>query len=261
VREHALVRFRARVEYDGTDFAGFQVNPGKRTVQGVLQDALARLDEGVIRRVDGAGRTDAGVHATGQVVAFSYGGRLSATELGAALEAILPRDVAIHDVRRAPAGFNPRYAARYREYRYTVWNGPRSPLRERMALGVRDPLDTASMARAGSAFIGRHDFRAIGAGDRTPVRTVSAVRVRRSGRYVTIDVRADSFLRGQVRRMVGLLLEVGLGTTEIDAVRSALADPGSASKAPAAPAKGLCLRHVAIGRRTGNETNGEHEER
>ena len=255
------MRYRATVEYDGTDFAGFQVNPGKRTVQGVLQDALARLDDGVVRRVDGAGRTDAGVHATDQVVAFTYGGRLTADELGTALEAILPRDVSIRDLRQAPVGFNPRYAARYREYRYTVWNGPRSPLRERMALGVRDPLDTAAMARAGSAFIGRHDFRAFGAGDRTPVRTVTAVRVRRSGRTVTIDVRADSFLRGQVRRMVGLLLEVGLGKMDIDAVRSALADPGSATTGPAAPAKGLCLRHVAIGRRTGNETNGEHEER
>jgi tRNA pseudouridine38-40 synthase len=237
------------------------VNPGKRTVQGVLEDALARLGDGVVRRVDGAGRTDAGVHATGQVIAFSYGGRLSATELGAALEAILPRDVAVRDVRRVPDGFNPRYAARYREYRYTVWNGPPSPLRERTALGVRDPLDTAAMARAGSVFIGRHDFRAFGARDRSPVRTVTAVRIRRSGRLVTIDVRADSFLRGQVRRMVGLLLEVGLAKTDIDAVRAALADPGSAAKGPAAPAQGLCLRHVAIGRTTGSETNGEHEER
>ncbi len=254
-------RYRALVEYDGTDFAGFQVNPGKRTVQGVLEDALARLGDGVVRRVDGAGRTDAGVHATGQVIAFSYGGRLTVAELGAALEAILPRDVAVRAVRRAPDGFNPRYAARYREYRYSVWNGPPSPLRERTALGVRDPLDTAAMARAASAFIGRHDFRAFGAGDRSPVRTVTTVRVRRSGRLVTIDVRADSFLRGQVRRMVGLLLEVGLAKTDIDAVRAALADPGSAAKGPAAPAKGLCLRRVAIGRSRGSETNGEREER
>jgi tRNA pseudouridine38-40 synthase len=237
------------------------MNPGKRTVQGVLEDALARLGDGVVRRVDGAGRTDAGVHATGQVIAFSYGGRLTATELGAALEAILPRDVAVRDVRRAPDGFNPRYAARYREYRYTVWNGPPSPLRERTALGVRDPLDTAAMARAGSAFIGRRDFRAFGVAGRTSVRTVMAVRVRREGRLVTIDVRADSFLRGQVRRMVGLLLEVGLAKTDIDAVRAALADPGSAARGPAAPAKGLCLRHVAIGRTTGSQANGEHEER
>ena len=252
-------RYRATVEYDGTDFAGFQVNPGKRTVQGVLEDALARLDGGERRRVDGAGRTDAGVHATGQVIAFSYGGRLSATALETALAAILPRDLALRDLREVPAAFNPRYAARYREYRYTVWNGPHSPLRERTALGVRDPLDTAAMARAGSAFIGRHDFRAFGATDRSTVRTVTAVRVRRSGRTVTIDVRADSFLRGQVRRMVGLLLEVGLGSANEDDIRAALAAPTRARKGDAAPAKGLCLRHVAIGRRTGerNEPTSE----
>ena len=260
-REGAPVRYRGRVEYDGTDFNGFQSNPGQRTVQGVLEDALARLGDGERRRVDGAGRTDAGVHAMGQVIAFSYGGRLSATGLESALAAMLPRDVAIRDLREVGEAFNPRYAARYREYRYTVWNGPPSPLRERLALGVRDPLDTVAMARAGSAFVGRHDFRAFGAADRSPVRTVMAVRVRRSGRTVTIDVRADSFLRGQVRRMVGLLLEIGLGKQDIDQVRSALADPGSARKGAAAPAKGLCLRHVAMGRWVGSGANGEREER
>src|SRR6188508_1614589 len=173
-------RFRARVEYDGTDFDGWQVQPGRRTVQGVLEDALRRLGNGAGERVDGAGRTDAGVHASGQVIAFSYDGRLATTELGKALEALLPPDVTIRDVRRAPATFNPRYAARYREYRYTVWNGPRSPLRERTALGVRTPLDTAAMERAGSVFIGRHDFTAFGATDRSPVQTVMAVRVRRN---------------------------------------------------------------------------------
>jgi tRNA pseudouridine38-40 synthase len=254
-------RYRATVEYDGTDYAGFQRNPGKRTVQGVLEDALQRLGDGAARRVDGAGRTDAGVHATGQVIAFTYGGRLTAAELETALAAILPKDVAVRDLREVPDAFNPRYAARYREYRYTVWNGPHSPLRERFAFGVRDPLDTAAMARAGSVFIGRHDFRAFGAADPSTVRTVTAVRVRRSGRYVTIDIRAESFLRGQVRRMVGLLLEVGLGKATTEGVRAALADPASPHKGAAAPARGLCLRHVAIGRRIGKPDNGEHEER
>jgi tRNA pseudouridine38-40 synthase len=263
VREDAPRRYSARVEYDGTDFAGFQVNPGKRTVQGTLEDALARLGDGVVRRVDGAGRTDAGVHALGQVIGFSYVGRLDALGLGAALAAILPRDVAVRDIRPAPERFNPRYAARYRDYRYTIWNGPPSPLRERTANGVREPLDTDAMARAASAFIGRHDFRAFGTGDRDPVRTVTAVRVGRTGRYVTIDVRAESFLRGQVRRMVGLLVEVGLGKRDMEAVRSALADHGTTMKPPAAPAKGLCLRHVALkrGSRTGEGTNGVREQR
>jgi tRNA pseudouridine38-40 synthase len=248
------------VEYDGTDFDGFQVNPGCRTVQGVLEAALARLGDGVERRVDGAGRTDAGVHAQGQVIGFTYAGRLTEMELGRALDALLPPTVAVRDVRRAPAGFNPRYAARYREYRYTVWNGPRSPLRERTALGVRVPLDTAAMARAGSAFIGRHDFSSFGATDRSPVRTVIVVRVRREGRLVTIDVGADSFLQGMVRRMVAVLLEVGLGRMDEAAIRAALAGPGPVLDGAAASAKGLCLRRVAFGRRPRN-LNGEREKR
>ena len=254
------VRYRATVEYDGTDFAGFQVNPGKRTVQGVLETALASLGDGVVQRVDGAGRTDAGVHASGQVIGFTYAGPLTTTDLGRALDALLPPDVTVHGVRRTPDAFNPRYAARYREYRYTVWNGPRSPLHERTALGVRVPLDTAAMARAGSVFIGRHDFGAFGVAGRSTVRTVHAVRVRREGRLVTIDVRANAFLRGMVRRMVAVLLEVGLGNMDETAVRAAMAGPGPAIDGASAPAKGLCLRRVALGRQPG-DTNGDDEER
>ncbi len=263
-REGVPGRYRARVEYDGTDFFGFQAQPGTRTVQGVLEAALASLSDGVRQPVDGAGRTDAGVHATGQVIAFTYAGRLSAPELQQALNAILPEDVALHDLRRAPRGFHPRYAARYREYRYTVWNGPRSPLRERFALRVRTPLDTAAMARAGSILEGRHDFTAFGGGDRQPVRTVHAVRVRREGRLVTIDVRADAFLRGMVRRIVAVLLEVGRGKMDETAVAAALAERRPALGGAAAPPQGLCLRRVALGRtngRTDERTNGDDEER
>jgi tRNA pseudouridine38-40 synthase len=255
------VRYCALVEYDGTDFAGFQVQPGARTVQGELEAALARLTGGDRQPVDGAGRTDAGVHAEGQVIAFSYAGRLTAAELGRALDALLPADVAIRDVRRAPARFHPRYAARYREYRYTVWNGPRSPLLERTALGVRVPLDTAAMARAGSVLEGRHDFSAFGAADRNPVRTVHSVRVRRSGSLVTIDVRADAFLRGMVRRIVAVLLEVGRGKMDESGVRAALAARLPAIDGASAPAHGLTLRRVALGRRVGNTNTTEAPER
>lgn len=212
------------------------------------------------QRVDGAGRTDAGVHALEQVIGFTYAGRLTATDLGRALNALLPPDLTVREVRRTTVGFNPRYAARYREYRYTVWNGPRSPIRERTALGVRVPLDTAAMERVGSVFVGRHDFSAFGATDRSPIRTVRMVRVRREGRTVTIDVRADSFLRGMVRRMVAVLVEVGLGKMDETAVQAALAGSGPAFDGATVPAKGLCLRRVALGRRAGN-LNGEHEER
>src|SRR3954454_17470284 len=179
----AARRFRATVEYDGTECAGFRVQPGVRTVQGELEAALARLSDGARRPVDGAGRTDAGVHAAGQVIGFTYAGRLDAPALEAAVNGLLPPDVAVRDVRRMPAGFHPRDAARSREYRCSVWNGPRSPLRERHALGVRAPLDAAVMERAGQALVGRHDFSAFGAvvEGRSPVRTVEAVRVRRQG--------------------------------------------------------------------------------
>jgi tRNA pseudouridine38-40 synthase len=249
------MRFRASVEYDGTDFAGFQIQPNARTVQGELETALARLSDGARRPVDGAGRTDAGVHADGQVIAFDYEGRLTGPELEAALNGSLPPDVAIRDLRRARPGFHPRHAARYREYRYTIWNGPRSPIRERFALGIRAPLDVAAMEQVGQAFVGRHDFRAFGAamGDRSTVRTVHAVRVRRRGSLVTIDVRANAFLRGMVRRIVAVLLAVGQGKVDEDGVRTALAARGPARNGAAAPARGLCLRRVVLGRRTGGD--------
>jgi tRNA pseudouridine38-40 synthase len=252
------LRFRAAVEYDGTQFAGFQLQAGHRTVQGELEAALTRLSNGERVAVDGAGRTDAGVHATGQVIAFTYAGRLAAADLVEAINGLLPPDVAIRDLRRAPVGFNPRRAARYREYRYTVWNGPRSPLHERTALGVRVPLDTAAMARAASVLEGRHDFSAFGAADREPVRTVHSVRVRREGRLVTIDVRANSFLRGMVRRIAAVLLEVGRGQLNEHDVAAALAAGRPALNGAAAPARGLCLRRVVLGRGAG-QPNGERE--
>ena len=255
----AARRFRALVEYDGTEFAGFQVQPGVRTVQGALEAALARLSGGIRQPVDGAGRTDAGVHATGQVIAFSYAGSLPVETLEASLNGMLPKDVAIRDLRRAPRGFHPRYAARYREYRYTIWNGPRSPLRERTAYRVGSPLDTDAMARAAAAFVGRHDYSAFGGADPQPIRNVHHVRVRRTGPLIEIDIRADAFLRGMVRRMVAALIAVGRGKIDEQAVAAALAERRPALGGAAAPARGLCLRRVVLGRRQGRRNEGQED--
>ena len=260
VRENAPVRYSARVEYDGTDFAGYQVQTGARTVQGELEAALARISGGSRIRVQAAGRTDAGVHAIGQVIAFTDPMGRPARELTRALNALLPEDVALRQMRRAPAGFNPRHAARYREYRYTVWNGPRSPLRERFALGVRDPLDIAAMERVGSVLVGRHDFSPFGAAHRQPVRTVNWVRVRRKGSLVTIDVAADAFLRQMVRRIVAALLEAGHGRTDEEAVAAALASGRPAFNGATAPAKGLCLKRVVLGPMRGRATPARRRE-
>jgi tRNA pseudouridine38-40 synthase len=247
------VRYRARVEYDGTDFAGFQLQPRGRTVQGELEQALGRVSGERAIRVEAAGRTDAGVHATGQVIAFTYRGRLTTAELSRALDALLPADVAVHGLRRVAPGFRPRYAARFREYRYSIWNGPRSPLRERYALGVRVPLDGAAMARAARELVGRHDFSAFGGADRQPVRTVHSIRVRTSGRRetgrtISIDVTGDAFLRQMVRSIAAGLIRVGRGEAAAGELAAALKGTGRAFAGEVAPAKGLCLRRVVMAR-------------
>ena len=167
--------------------------------------ALARLSaDGRGGRVEAAGRTDAGVHAAGQVIAFTYYGRLTREELGRALQALLPADIGLGPLRRVAAGFRPRYRARWREYRYTIWNGPPSPLRERMCARRPRATGLAAMADAAQALVGRHDFSAFGGGDRQPVRTVHRVRSPRGRvRWSPIDVVGDAFLRQMVRRHRG----------------------------------------------------------
>ena len=241
------VRYSARVEYDGTDFAGFQVQPGLRTVQGELERVLARICGGTRVKVDGAGRTDAGVHAAGQVIAFTYDGRLARDELQEALNGLLPADVSVGRLRRVGDRFQPRYRARHREYRYRIWNGTRSPLRERYAYGVREPLDIERMREAAQVFVGEHDFTAFGGKDVQPVRTVSRVEVRRQAQMITIVVVGDAFLRGMVRRMTAALIRVGKGKAEVEDVRAALAVQRPAFKGEAAPARGLTLWGVPMG--------------
>jgi len=260
-REGGPVRYSARVQYDGTDFAGFQAQPGSRTVQAELERALAQLSAGSRVRVDGAGRTDAGVHAREQVIAFTYAGRIGRMELHTALEALLPADISIGRLRRVEAGYKPRYRATRREYRYVIWNGPRSPLRERYALGVRVPLDVEAMQRAAQVFVGEHDFSAFGGADRQPVRILHEVEVRRRGRLITIDVVGTAFLRQMVRRIVAALLRVGRGQATVEQVRAELAQSRPAFDGDTAPARGLTLWRVPMGpeRETDNAAHAANE--
>ncbi len=212
-----------------------------------MERALARLSAGSRVRVDGAGRTDAGVHARGQVIAFTYRGRLDGPELGRALAALLPRDIGLGPLRRVEAGFRPRYRARYREYRYLIWNGPASPLRERYALGVRQPLDVAAMADAAQVLVGCHDFSAFGGRDSQPIRTLHRVRIRRKGPMITIEVVGDAFLRQMVRRIVAALVRVGQGLASTADVSRQLASKAPAFAGETAPAHGLVLWKVPMG--------------
>ncbi len=246
-REGVPVRYRARVEYDGTDFNGFQVQPGGRTVQGELEKALSRLSGGNRVVIEGAGRTDTGVHARGQVIAFTYTGRLSRSELQKAFAENLPNDIGLGPIASVGRKFSPRHQAKHREYRYMIWNGPRSPLRERHALGVRDPLDVAAMAAAAKVFVGRHDFSAFGGADRQPVRTIRRLSVIRRGDLISVTVVGDAFLRGMVRRMVAALLRVGHGKASAADLAKALKGRQPAFHGEAAPARGLTLWRVPMG--------------
>jgi tRNA pseudouridine38-40 synthase len=241
------VRYRARVQYDGTEFAGFQAQPGRRTVQGELERALAHLNGGRRVRVSSAGRTDAGVHATGQVIAFTWTGSMPGRQLGQAVGALLPRDVAIGPLRRVAADFDPRRAATRREYRYTIWTGPRSPLRERYAYGLEERLDVEAMKAAARQLLGRHDFSAFGRVKHSAVRTLHEVRLRRQGHLVTIDVIGDAFLRQMVRSIVAALIRIGMGRATAEDLANELRSPGRAFAGAVVPPHGLCLRRVAIG--------------
>ncbi len=241
---------RAVIEYDGTDFAGSQHQPQSRTVQGELEEALNRLT-GERVRVRFAGRTDAGVHATGQVAAFCLplrrrGEGIGWPELRRRLNAVLPQDLAVRSLRAAPAGFDPRRDAEARVYRYRIrMEGDKRPGERHRTLEIGDRLDVAAMRAAAAELIGERDFAALGSDpqDRT-VRRVSGVSVVRIGTSVEIRVTANAFLRRMVRSMVALLLEVGRGRLTPASVAELLAARGRALHGRAAPAGGLTLERV-----------------
>ena len=197
--------------------------------------------------VSAAGRTDAGVHATGQVIAFTWTGDMSGKRLGQAIGALLPRDVAIGSLRRVAPGFDPRRAATRREYRYSIWTGPRSPLRARYSYGLDEHLDVEAMQAAAHHLVGVHDFSAFGRVKERAVRTLYEVRVRRLGHLVTIDVVGDAFLRQMVRSIVAALIRIGMGRATAKDLVDELRSPGRAFAGAVVPPHGLCLRRVTIG--------------
>ena len=248
-REGRPVRYRARVEYDGTDFAGFQVQPGRRTVQGELEAALARLDPTGSGTVDAAGRTDAGVHASGQVIAFTYRGRTAASGAWSGARCAPPGGrLDRRPCRGSPTGST--HAMRRGTGSIATPSGTGRAVRfaSVMRSGCGSRSTSPRWHEPRSVLVGRHDFSAFGTTNRTSVRTVHAVRVARRGRVVTIDVAADAFLRGMVRRIVAVLIEVGHGRMDATAVAAALGAGRPALDGASAPPHGLCLRRVVLGR-------------
>jgi len=244
--ERPRLYLRAVVEYDGTYYHGFQFQPDQLTVQGEIEKALAQVT-GENVRILAAGRTDAGVHALGQVIAFRVNWKHSIEDLHRALNALLPFDIAIRDLAPAPEGFHPRFSAVSREYRYTILNQPiRSPLRERFTYHFPWPLDVEVMAEAASYLVGTHDFASFGEppqGENT-VRRVYEARCFRKGEFVYFDITADAFLRRMVRLIMGTLIRVGLGKLTPSEFKSILEARDISLSGPAVPPQGLCLMKV-----------------
>jgi len=240
---------RFTLEYDGTDFEGWQRQPeGHRSVQATLEEAIARVT-GTAVRVVGAGRTDAGVHAEGQVASASFATRLGPTELARALNAVLPGDLAVLDLSLAHEGFHAQRDARSKHYRYQVWNGVSpSPLRARRSVWVERPLDLDAVRAAARHLVGSHDFasfRAVGSRVGTTVRRLLRFDVLGSpGELVVFELEGTGFLRHMARSLVGTLLEVGRGRRPGDSMARVLAARDRAAAGATAPARGLTLVRV-----------------
>ncbi len=245
----AAPRLWARIEYDGTDFFGFQLQPGERTVQGELERALARL-AGSPTRVAGAGRTDRGVHAEGQIVSFQMDWKHGLAELQRALNAVLAADVAVLDLGPAAEGFHPRFSARSRTYRYTILNRPwPSPLSRRTAWHVAKELDTSRMAEASRLLMGTQDMATFGRspqGDReaSTVRTVLRAEWKEGGALLAFYLEANAFLFRMVRSIVGMLALVGWNEISVEEFRAILEARDRSRVKRVAPAHGLCLIEV-----------------
>lgn len=237
------LRLRAIVEYDGTRYAGFQRQADALTIQGEIESVLRRLTREDVR-ILAAGRTDAGVHALGQVIAFDTHWSHSLEELHQGMNALLPEDIAVRRLDVAPAGFHPRFDALSRLYRYQIWNAPiRSPLRCRYAHHVPQALDVEAMAEATRLLVGEHDFATFGTptqGEST-IRRVYHVEWQRDGFLVWMDIAANGFLRTMVRCIVGTALQVGLGNMDKEEFAQRFAARDRSRTSPPAPAQGLCL--------------------
>jgi tRNA pseudouridine38-40 synthase len=240
--------FRVTLAYDGTDFAGFQLQRRGRTVQGEVEGALARLAGGARVALLGAGRTDAGVHALGQVAAFELERAMEPLALQRAMNGLLPADVRVVDAARAPPGFHPRKSAVSKLYRYELdFGAVQPPQRARYAGHCPCALDEAAVLAAAAIYVGRHDFASLassGSSAATTTRSVTRSDAVFGPGTLVYETEADGFLRKMVRSMVGGLVAVGRGELGVEALAGALrARDRRAWPAPAA-ARGLTLVRV-----------------
>ncbi len=240
-------RLALRVEYQGTSYNGFQLQLNQPTIQGALEEALKRFT-GESIRIRGASRTDSGAHALGQGVDFLTCSKHPAEKFLAALNFFLAEDIRVLWATQVREGFHSRHSALSRVYQYRILARKEpSALLRHTHLWERTPLDTARMVEAAQFLTGTHDFRVIAPShpkDRSAVRTVSRWEVRREADTIIIECEANGFLKHQIRKANGILLEIGKGKRQVEFTREALEGTADVSDIPVLPARGLCLVEV-----------------
>ena len=240
--------YKLVVEYDGSRYAGWQVQPSVPTVQGELLRILRWIFDDPGLRLAGAARTDAGTHALGQVASFTAAGARDPARLRRALNGLLPGDIAVREATEAPEGFHARRSATGRVYRYQIARGEiLSPFVAPYAFHFRAALEIARMREAAGLLLGEHDFssfRAAGDVSSTPVKTIRAIEVEERGELISLSVEGSSFLQHMVRTIAGTLLEVGRGRWRPERVETILRARSREEAGPTLPAKGLFLVKV-----------------
>ena len=242
-----VTRYRAQVEYDGTRYCGFQRQKDEfPTIQGEIERVLTNLVQRPIS-ISGAGRTDSGVHALGQVISFTIEWRHSANALQCAINANLPEDIAVKHLQETADSFHPRFDAQRRRYLYLIYNEPvRSPLYRSRSWHVARQLELADMNEASASLIGQQDFATFGL---TPegensVREVFLANWHEEAPFLVFEIEANAFLYRMVRRLVGSLVAVGTGVWTVDDFKMAIQEKDRSRSAAAAPPQGLYLASI-----------------
>ncbi len=242
-----MTTYKLRVEYDGTDYAGWQRQPGQPTIQAAIEDALARITQRPIRTV-AAGRTDAGVHATGQVVSFRSEKSLSSSEWTRALNGTLPKDIGILHTETVDDAFHARYDARAKTYEYRILNQTTRPVLDRLRVWqIARPLDVDRMRHASRHLLGQHDctsFQGSPTDVRNPVCDIQLVHHVQEGPLIRFTIQADRFLKQMVRALLGTLVEIGHHQRAPDDLLTILEARDRQAAGRTAPPQGLYLRHV-----------------
>lgn len=243
------MRFKLVIAYDGTAYAGWQVQPGHVTIQGAIEEAI-EATSGKKVKLHGSGRTDRGVHARGQVAHFDLETRMTPRSMLFALNSRLPPDIRVLSCARAADDFHARRTAHSKEYRYRVFNGTvLQPCERLYAVQVHRPLDLALLREGARRFVGEHDFRAFMANPQrvvdSTVREITEFAVNKRGAFITFRVRGNGFLYKQVRSMVGMLIRIGHGQEKPERISELLdARAERTAHVPSAPPQGLSLWKV-----------------